>query len=81
MKLKFRGFDNPANSEKKEVYYGDGVFTVGKIYETVTTSFYGSDHPHQPYFGASMDYWPDAHILNDEGDEIAEELVYFDIVE
>jgi len=80
MKLKFRGFDNPANSEKKEVYYGDGVFTVGKIYESDKIKLFGSAHPHQSLNG--KDYsWPEAYIFDDEDDELSEELVYFDIVE
>lgn len=65
-KFKFRGYDNP--SQEHELHYGDGVFTVGKIYSTERVD-------------NCLDGVADGYFIDDEDEAYHEELVYFDEVE
>lgn len=68
--FKFRGFDNPA-IEGTELYYGEGVFTISKVYTTdeVNTC---TESTHRPL--------PEAIFIDDIGTHLLEELVFFDEV-
>jgi len=84
MKLKFRGYDNPANKDKEEPYYADYPFVVGEIYETLDIKMYDCTEIHQtPDDNWS---WPQAGIKVEEiqgfpEGRAPEDLVYFDIIE
>lgn len=60
-KFKFVGFG------EKTTYFGEGKFTVGKIYETHSVSFYPSVNP-------------DARFIDDNGIPMWEELHGFEEV-
>lgn len=65
-KFKFRGFNNPS-IEGAEVYYGDGEFTIGKIYYATEI-----DESCTEINGA------DASFIDDNGHNLSEDLCFFD---
>ena len=67
-KFKFRGFDNPS-IEGAEVYYGEGDFTIGSVYEATEI-----DETCTEINGA------DARFTDDDGRSFCEDLCFFDEV-
>lgn len=63
----FRGYDNP-RVEGFPLYYGDGSFTLGKEYQII-----GEIH----WEGCEDE---EAVFIDDNGDSMCEELMFFDKV-
>ena len=69
-KFKFRGFDNPSTGGK-EVFYGEGNFTVSHIYGATSI---------QPGHTKNEKTGPDARFSDNNNVNYFEELRFFDEV-